>query len=998
MDNKNNGEKTMKATINGTFVVLGLLSNIAWGATPCPYPLMKDCGLPTDVKNCLNPTPTAPCVANRMGKYPLVDAGSKIPIEGCYNDKFVRKYNLSTDQTCTKDSTVTAGLLNKDAPIRVELYYHTSCSGDRPTCLNGAQVVVNPSVKNDSPVGAVKMNLSNNTLQPIALKASAADNASKEFCTALYGNGYAFNTTTQKCEISVEVQCQLLGMRYDPVNNKCDPLCAAQYCTTDVTEQVCAGYTITNSAQNCICKGTSTTFDSNGARCDDCSGKATSLPVNIGRSDLVGYWRLNGNLNSEIGGNPLRDGALSDGAGGTQLQFTKFNNTPLRPIRWANSDPLFGNAAIFDGRSFAWVGNNLGTKYDGTALAMPTGNASRTLMGWAYTEDRTGWVTATDLPTACSNYRGLKRNGMIFKHGKDWNGSTWAMETGVNGNNAACNSLTVYNWDSASNKFGGVTATSDTTWGKIPSAGWWHWAITWSGTSAKIYINGVKVKEEPSGGNVLNTPSSVLSYGGQDTGNNTALGLQQVWENGSLSKFFVGRMRELMVFKSEVSGTDILDIYNKSKAGFCDNVPTDSGSRDLAVVIANELPRAAGQQFQVDLSTKARYTYTLTGLSGQLTTSIKHSDGTSTWQIPQPNAVKLQVKVRSIAGSVSSGYIRIYNNGYSKQKAFAAVNSTTEQTVDFDDVTLSGLDRVLIVHVSTASIPDVPRGSARIFFAPGAAFDAGSTCRISNAQFSLSSITTDGDPVTNATFSSNTFDGTKNYGDAGNTPYSNNFSSTLYKDFETASEQYGEIGINSGGRGSVALNVTMTNTSPAPAATPAPTPANCEAEAYVIASDRLYWRKTGLTAGGGTQTFNNIALLGRDGFSQNNLLVAGTVAKQSVAPPAAPTSSDKDCYIYNYDMTATDPLIPANTYSTNSSKKFAKIECTDAGTAYNLSYTNKDAFDNSAVSVIFMSAGEGIKCGPTCVNPNQTVTCNGVKISPTEGGMSTQLLWKPSCP
>ncbi|RYZ65089.1 MAG: hypothetical protein EOP09_14845, partial [Proteobacteria bacterium] len=302
---------TLKQT--GLSLLLGLASASSQAATSCPFPLMKDCGLPPDVKACLSPAPDTPCVANKMGKYPMIDPASKVSIEGCYTDKFVRRDNLDADLSCKNSAS------NKDAPIRVELFYHTACSGDRPTCLNGSQVIVQPVMKNDSPIGSIKMSLQSNQLQPITLKATSAENASKEFCTSLYGNGYAYSTTTKKCEISIEAQCVLLGMMYDPANNKCiSDMCNPTDCTSTITEQVCTGYTVKHTTKACVCKGTATVFDSNGAGCETCTGKPNGLPVDVNRTDLVGYWRLNGNGNSEIGGAALRDGASSDGAGANQ--------------------------------------------------------------------------------------------------------------------------------------------------------------------------------------------------------------------------------------------------------------------------------------------------------------------------------------------------------------------------------------------------------------------------------------------------------------------------------------------------------------------------------------------------------------------------------------------------------------------------------------------------------------------------------------------------------
>ena len=282
--------------VSRTYVVKGLLSlgflfadPTAWATSSCGYPAMPNCALPADVAACLTPTATKPCVGGRQGAYPLIDnatqSTTKTPVEGCYNEKFARIYPIDVvagKKTCSQ---------HPNAPVRVELFYETSCTGNLPTCLSGANVNVVPVITSDAALGAIKYAMPQENTQPVTLRNSNPTADSTKFCDSLNGNGYVYNSVTKQCDVSVAMQCTLLGMDYDAANNKCvTDVCPASACTTAVTDAVCSGYSVKPTGQSCYCRGTAVTKDANGTCCGDqskCAKPAVPMYAGLGHACAI---------------------------------------------------------------------------------------------------------------------------------------------------------------------------------------------------------------------------------------------------------------------------------------------------------------------------------------------------------------------------------------------------------------------------------------------------------------------------------------------------------------------------------------------------------------------------------------------------------------------------------------------------------------------------------------------------------------------------------------
>lgn len=985
-------------------------------AAACNYPNLQGCTVPADVAACLNPTNDTPCVGNKQGIYPLFNRSANKLVEGCYNDKFARIADLPASRSC-------AALPN--SPIRVELYYQTICSDGRPTCLNGSDVSISPIIKADAVVGSIKMNLAEQSIQPVSLKNTSQTNASKSFCSSLYGNGYIYNSTTKQCDISVETQCSLLGMEFDVTNNKCiSDLCSAADCTPAVTEKVCKGYTVNPSGKSCACKGTATILDGNGSRCDDCSGKSTTAPLKVqyattswsaGTTDttglgLVGYWRLNGNVNNEVpGGYALRDGSTLTGA-----EFSLYNNEPLRPVKFTTTDPLMGGAALFDGRGFLFVGKKatdsdlrqIGTK-NGTPIYMPTGNESRTIGMWIYTEDRLsfgGFITDPNLTSSC-NFVG-RRQGTVFNMGRSWNAGSFSLElrsgpgypyysyAGCGQDGLPSTFGSFYNWGGSS-AWGGIQVPHMST---IPSTGWYYITASWDSATkkGKFYINGVKIAEN-SDGKPLNSALAPLLLGVAEGGNNPdGNGGGHVWENGGIGKFFYGRMKEVALFNAALNDDQILNIYNKSKNGFCEN-PTigTGGDTPLNLVIANELSRGA-QESSVVVKDNVRG-YSLTGYSGDLTTSVSHTTGLSDYKVTQPGKTTLNIDTKLLKGSASSVYVRVYNNAYDIQKA-----GTLGDSFEFADIPLNSFDKNLIIHVSSASIPKSDFARARVFFTRGGCstgifqltvkdFDSNTklTSTTPSSTYIRSFQNVAYDPHTTTNGVSGGFESSTPYNEYaftftgnGGRKSLNNFS---WADINLDGSSF------SGGR---ALNFSVTNASSGA----------CNADLFMITNDKGYQRTEGLNQST-TKSYSNIMTSGRLGYSQNAHIVIGATAPAGTPPPS-PTNTSK-CYITKgttiklvspASVTFSSTTYPGPTYGAGATFTATNLPVEVPCAKYDYSFTNPGPEYNT----VRFNGGTGpigadANCPqPDCLAANATTTCKNVDITNGFGGINATANW--ACP
>ena len=93
----------------------------------------------------------------------------------------------------------------------------------------------------------------------------------------------------------------------------------------------------------------------------------------------------------------------------------------------------------------------------------------------------------------------------------------------------------------------------------IPANQWTHLALTWDGTTARLYINGVQ------------DPTTLAASGAipDDSGNTKAIG-----SRGGIDQFFNGLIDEVEIFDRALSAEEIQAIYHAAGAGKCK--PDDS--------------------------------------------------------------------------------------------------------------------------------------------------------------------------------------------------------------------------------------------------------------------------------------------------------------------------------------------------------------------------------------------------------------------------------------
>lgn len=267
-------------------------------------------------------------------------------------------------------------------------------------------------------------------------------------------------------------------------------------------------------------------------------------------SALLGYYCLNKDFNDIS----KKQNHLIKGSLNPSYQNKPFNNVQIK------ADEGFGKAAFFDGRSFA-VAKQL--------QDFPVNDQPRTVMSWIYT-DQKSWLSSTNSEV---NAPLPNRQSTIFHYGKSFERKKdFGMELCCK-EGCKCPTperpvavLNTYTWDVDT-----VTAPSEVSHLSpgIPSAGWWHYAVTYSGSSGKvlsIYVNGKKVTEKTQ--ESLETMMSDLYIG---TG-------EPAWESSEPGKYFVGRLSHFAFLKRALSPDEIKKEVDTTKPSpiVCDPFSTGS--------------------------------------------------------------------------------------------------------------------------------------------------------------------------------------------------------------------------------------------------------------------------------------------------------------------------------------------------------------------------------------------------------------------------------------
>ena len=267
--------------------------------------------------------------------------------------------------------------------------------------------------------------------------------------------------------------------------------------------------------------------------------------------DLLGYYCLNQDFKDA---SPKKNDLVKGNYSPT------FQDKPINPVA-IKPDFAFGKAAYFDGRSFA-VAKQLSD--------FPIGDAPRTYMTWIYANNDS-WLHPDEnqLPLYSPN-----RQSMVFTTGVTQPKKAFGMELCCY-EGCKCPSpnrpLTMINnfaWDS---DFETSPTEVNAANAGIPKRGWWHYAITYSGTAGgkklTLYLNGKKVSEKTVSG--LETTLGDLQIGsGEPT-----------WEPGEYGKFLNGRLSHFAFWKRSLTGDDVKKEYDGTKPTKCDDDAGD-GSTD----------------------------------------------------------------------------------------------------------------------------------------------------------------------------------------------------------------------------------------------------------------------------------------------------------------------------------------------------------------------------------------------------------------------------------
>jgi hypothetical protein len=274
--------------------------------------------------------------------------------------------------------------------------------------------------------------------------------------------------------------------------------------------------------------------------------------INLGDSDLLGYYCLNKNFD-DAGPrkNHLIKGELNP----------SFENRPMGEVA-IKADPAFGKAAHFDGRSFA-VAKQLND--------FPVNDQPRTVMTWIYS-DESSWLKAN--PQMGVDSLPPNRQSTVFHYGKTWEAKRdFGLELCCR-EGCKCPTpsrpvtvLNTYTWDvdtmTSPSELMGLTPG-------IPAVGWWHYAVTYSGSTGKkliVYVNGKKVTEKQQ--ESLETVLTDLRIG---TG-------EPAWEPGEPGKFLKGKLVHFGFLKRALTPEEIKKEYDETKPkNFCD--PFTAGTKE----------------------------------------------------------------------------------------------------------------------------------------------------------------------------------------------------------------------------------------------------------------------------------------------------------------------------------------------------------------------------------------------------------------------------------
>jgi hypothetical protein len=217
------------------------------------------------------------------------------------------------------------------------------------------------------------------------------------------------------------------------------------------------------------------------------------------------------------------------GASAGLISLYQYDNSLTDTVRGGS-----GTASLVSG-STAYVAGKVGQAFDfngSTFMKAPQaagGLPAFSITSWAYFDSRTEWATIV----------------------KNWGaGQVGAFHLGLEPSDFK-----------VSNFLGTTSGTPAVVSGTLIADTWYHVGVTFGPSlTQKLYINGVQVDSDAAAGSIINTSFSQMSMGGKlNDDQNAIAGVNPGWLDGYLD--------ELAFFNQELTGTDMLNIYNAGLVG-----------------------------------------------------------------------------------------------------------------------------------------------------------------------------------------------------------------------------------------------------------------------------------------------------------------------------------------------------------------------------------------------------------------------------------------------